>query len=187
MPFDRKFMSPNTFSCMHRGPNCVACRTPVQFFGGFGGAHRKSPTGGSAKGIPLNARTPLVWVAEPSRVPLAVLTRSAPNNEAMDMVRIRVLPIRVRAIYSDSPGGDADYNNGREGVADQRNRPREQAANWRGAGNCVSPAASSAASSSGTWAGCGTGFRKGVRRSPSPTSDTPSELRFPLPHVLSID
>ena len=72
MPFERKFMSPKSARCMQRGPNCVAWRTPVQFLTGCGGFQRRSPTGGAANGMPLNARTPLS--SAPSTTPLAVLT-----------------------------------------------------------------------------------------------------------------
>jgi hypothetical protein len=64
---------------MHRGPNASALRTPVQFFAGCGSLQRKSPTGGSAKGIPLKLRTPEFSRVVASRKPLATLTRSAPN------------------------------------------------------------------------------------------------------------
>src|SRR5581483_10883327 len=85
IPFDRKFMSPKTARCMHRGPNFSALRTPVQFLGGCGGFQRKSPMGGSAKGIPLNSRTPVAESVVPASVPLAVFTWSAAN--APDAVR----------------------------------------------------------------------------------------------------
>src|SRR5262249_26433633 len=38
------------------GPNSSACRTPVQAGTGCGGLQRSGPTGGTAKGIPLNTR-----------------------------------------------------------------------------------------------------------------------------------
>jgi hypothetical protein len=40
--------------CIGLAENSWHFRTPVQFFTGCGAFQRKSPTGGAAKGIPLN-------------------------------------------------------------------------------------------------------------------------------------
>src|SRR5580693_5086629 len=42
------------FSCMGLGPKLSHLRTPPQGFTGCGSFHLRSPTGGAAKGIPLN-------------------------------------------------------------------------------------------------------------------------------------
>ena len=68
-------MSPKMARCMARGPNLSACRTPCHFLTGCGGFHRKSPTGGSANGIPLKTRIPSCS-AVPSTAPFFVSTRS---------------------------------------------------------------------------------------------------------------
>jgi hypothetical protein len=44
---------------------------------GCGGCQRKSPTGGAAKGTPLKILSEESALTVPSRMPLAVLTRSA--------------------------------------------------------------------------------------------------------------
>ena len=76
MPSERKTISPKSGSCMARGPNLSALRTPSQSLTGWGGFQRRSPTGGWANGTPLNARTPFSSVT-PSMTPLAVRTRSS--------------------------------------------------------------------------------------------------------------
>src|SRR5262245_15670742 len=65
---------------MHRGPNWSALRTALQFLTGCGSRQRRSPTGGWPKGIPLKLRTPFLGAAVDSRMPLAILTRSAAND-----------------------------------------------------------------------------------------------------------
>src|SRR5438477_6198438 len=72
MPFDRKLMSPKTGSCMARGPNLSALRTPVQFGTGCGSLQRKFPVGAAAKGTPLNVLMPDSFT--PSNVPLEIFT-----------------------------------------------------------------------------------------------------------------
>ena len=54
---ERKFMSPNSGSCMQRGPNCLASLTPSQWTAGAGGAKRRFPVGGSANGTPRKTRS----------------------------------------------------------------------------------------------------------------------------------
>src|SRR3954466_3219988 len=70
---------------MQRGPNSSALRAPAHFFTGRGSRHRRLPTGGWAKGMPLKLRTPSLGAALASRAPLAVLTRSA-----ADAVKARI-------------------------------------------------------------------------------------------------
>src|SRR5580658_8730579 len=73
---------------MHRGPNWPALRAPVQFLTGCGSRQRRSPTGGCAKGMPLKLRTPSLGVEVDSRMPFAVVTRSAAragNTAALQM------------------------------------------------------------------------------------------------------
>src|SRR5262245_59421348 len=55
--------------------NCSVLRTPSHFAGRCGSFQRKSPTGGAAKGIPLNARTPDESVT-PEILPVAMATGS---------------------------------------------------------------------------------------------------------------
>src|ERR1035438_10226498 len=65
---------------MHRGPKWSALRTPFQFLTGWGSRQRRSPTGGWPNGMPLKLRTPSLGASVDSRMPLAVLTRSAAND-----------------------------------------------------------------------------------------------------------
>ena len=44
--------------CMQLAPYSAAWRTPVHGAAGWGGRHRRSPTGGAAKGMPLKETTP---------------------------------------------------------------------------------------------------------------------------------
>src|SRR5579872_2561078 len=44
--------------CMQSAPNSVAGRIPLHRTAGWGGRHRKSPTGGAAKGMPWYDATP---------------------------------------------------------------------------------------------------------------------------------
>jgi hypothetical protein len=53
--------------CMQAVPNLTVCRTPDQGFTGWGACQRSSPTGGAAKGIPLNSEIPSTTV--PAIVP----------------------------------------------------------------------------------------------------------------------
>ena len=48
MPAERNRMSPNSGSCMQRGPKCFAWRTPLQVEAGCGGFQRSAPIGGAA-------------------------------------------------------------------------------------------------------------------------------------------
>src|SRR5689334_7468117 len=58
--------------CMGPGANLSACRTPSHFLGGCGARQRRSPTGGSAKGIPLYTTNPSSNV--PCNKPCSTLT-----------------------------------------------------------------------------------------------------------------
>src|SRR2546421_2573069 len=75
MLLERKLISPKRGSCMARGANWSALRTPDQLTTGCGGLHRSSPTGGAAKGIPLKLRSPESGSEVPSMMPLVVMTR----------------------------------------------------------------------------------------------------------------
>ena len=55
-------------------------RQRVVSSGGAGGAKRRSPTGGAAKGMPLNMRTPL-GATTPSSTPVAIRTRGPAGAE----------------------------------------------------------------------------------------------------------
>src|SRR2546423_14902541 len=77
MLLERKLISPKRGSCMARGANWSALRTPDQLTTGCGGLHRSSPTGGGAKGIPLELRRPESGPEVPSMMPLVVTTRLA--------------------------------------------------------------------------------------------------------------
>src|ERR1019366_8282778 len=59
---------------MQRGPNFTALRTPFQAGTGWGAFQRNGPTGGAAKGMPLNAVTPLL--AAPFTRPVSTFTVS---------------------------------------------------------------------------------------------------------------
>src|SRR5687767_8188554 len=48
--------------CMQADANAVACFTPDQDLTGCGAFHRRSPTGGAAKGMPLNVETSFATV-----------------------------------------------------------------------------------------------------------------------------
>src|SRR4051794_19896598 len=85
-------MSPKTGSCIQRGPKLVAGRTSLQFRTGCGAFQRRSPTGGSANGRPLKARTPLACGPVPSTTPDASLTRSGPAAKAE---AVRVTAVRI--------------------------------------------------------------------------------------------
>jgi hypothetical protein len=68
-------MSPNTGSCIARGPNLSARRTPDQLRTGSGGAKRSSPIGGSANGIPRKTLMSEPGSRIPSTIPLVVAMR----------------------------------------------------------------------------------------------------------------
>src|SRR5260370_525687 len=61
--------------CMQTLPNPAASRIPDHGSGGCGSRQRSGPTGGAAKGMPLNARTPDFNVT-PEINPLLILTGS---------------------------------------------------------------------------------------------------------------
>src|ERR1017187_10813019 len=99
--------------CMQRAPYSEALRTPVQDGGGCGAFQRNGPTGGAAKGMPLNVRTLPSALITPSSTPLAVRSCSKricwatrvwmPNRAAMTNARFmtkmlsRVACSRARA------------------------------------------------------------------------------------------
>src|SRR5690606_36011975 len=59
---------------MHGAPYWLASRTPSHPAGDCGGFHRRSPTGGAAKGIPLNTVTPSTLLDTPCTRPCCVRT-----------------------------------------------------------------------------------------------------------------
>ena len=59
------FRRPTPFGCTQTLPNCSAFRTPSHLAAGCGSFHRSGPTGGAAKGMPLNTRTDAVPVEAP--------------------------------------------------------------------------------------------------------------------------
>src|SRR5579883_3123382 len=66
----------STMAWIQLAPNRSARRTPDQRAAGFGARQRKSPTGGAAKGIPLNATTAGSLPVIPRRGPVSVRTGS---------------------------------------------------------------------------------------------------------------
>src|SRR3954451_3361239 len=60
---------------IQHGPNLSALRTPGQLFTGCGGAKRRSPIGGSAKGMPRKIVISEPGSRAPSRTPLVVAMR----------------------------------------------------------------------------------------------------------------
>src|ERR1700722_10755203 len=67
---------------MHAAPKAFAARgSAPHFTGGFGGAHRSSPTGGAANGTPRNALTPLSVV--PTSTPCTTVARGSASRAAM--------------------------------------------------------------------------------------------------------
>src|SRR5438093_3007284 len=70
------FRRPMPFGCTQTSPNVSALRTPLHFAIGCGARHRCAPTGGAAKGTPLNTRTPGADADVPESRPASVLTGS---------------------------------------------------------------------------------------------------------------
>src|SRR2546421_633095 len=105
MLLERKLISPKRGSCMARGANWSALRTPDQLTTGCGGLHRSSPTGGAAKGIPLKLRSPESGYQitinykgnQPGLIRFASLRRKARNDVAeVGTVERRVFIDRAR-------------------------------------------------------------------------------------------
>src|SRR5471030_3048890 len=67
-------------NCMQSGPYSLAERTPCHAVAGCGARQRKSPTGGAANGMPLNAMTPSCTL--PRTTPVSRLA-SMPGDAAM--------------------------------------------------------------------------------------------------------
>src|SRR6266567_4058156 len=111
---------------MQRGPNWPALRTPLQFLTGCGSRQRRSPTGGWPKGMPLKLRTPSWGASVDSRMPLAVLTRSAATDGGIATAQTAMAGrINVEAFIEISTHQDS--NTGREWAAG-----REAARSYRG-------------------------------------------------------
>src|SRR3954466_2485411 len=67
----------NGAPAVHGAPKAVALRTPSHFAAGCGARHRFSPSGGAAKGMPLNTRTAACPApVAPDRRPVSILTCS---------------------------------------------------------------------------------------------------------------
>ncbi len=62
--------------CMQPAPKCVAWRTPAQGFTGWGAFQRRGPTGGAAKGMPLNIESPPE--TSPATIPPVTLAWAIP-------------------------------------------------------------------------------------------------------------
>src|SRR5882724_4669862 len=102
---------------MQRGPNWSALRVPFQSVTGWGGCHLNSPTGGDAKGTPLNVRTPVLLSTVPSITPFAVLTLICPKqlsdstatNRTTVIERTENLSFMLATYLSSGENGDAVY------------------------------------------------------------------------------
>src|SRR5207248_11498383 len=76
---------------------------------GCGGFQRRSPTGGAANGMPLNARTPQRASTVPSRIPSAVRTRSEEEGPATPIAARTVIAGRRSkrdVVIGSSPPGE---------------------------------------------------------------------------------
>src|ERR1700733_13060712 len=83
----------------HVGLNSVAVFTPSHLTGGCASFHRKSPTGGAAKGMPLNMRTLASWLGVPATDPESVLTGSKIAARETAPIRVpRARRMRLRFI-----------------------------------------------------------------------------------------
>src|SRR5690242_12633318 len=83
----------------HVGLNSVAIFTPSHLAGGCAAFHRKSPTGGAAKGMPLNIRTLASWLDVPATDPELVLTGSGIAAKETAAIRVpRARRMRLRFI-----------------------------------------------------------------------------------------
>src|SRR6185295_484057 len=73
-------------ACMGLGPKLSHLRTPSQGFTGCGSFHLRSPTGGAAKGIPLNAYTSPEALITPDTRPASVFITSRPFVDFLNEV-----------------------------------------------------------------------------------------------------
>src|SRR5579863_772459 len=81
------------------GLNSVAIFTPSHLAGGCATFHRKSPTGGAAKGMPLNIRTLASVLDVPATDPESVLTGSGIAARETAAIRVpRARRVRLRFI-----------------------------------------------------------------------------------------
>src|SRR5436190_18812244 len=88
-------------------PMRLASRTRSQCVTGCGARHRRSPTGGAAYGIPLNAIAPLAESMRPSSVPASIVTRGlagdgAPAVVAQAAKETAIRPLRAALIAAPS-------------------------------------------------------------------------------------
>ena len=77
---------PNISPCMQCGLQVSARNTPSQGITGCGGRQRRAPTGGAAKGMPLNRCTPDSERVVPSTRPPVIPSRAAAEHEAAKQV-----------------------------------------------------------------------------------------------------
>jgi hypothetical protein len=83
----------------HVGLNSVAIFTPSHLTGGCAVFHRKSPTGGAAKGMPLNMYTLASVLDVPATDPESVLTESGIAARETTASRVsRARRVRLRFI-----------------------------------------------------------------------------------------
>src|SRR6185503_8725327 len=83
----------------HVGLNSVAIFTPAHLAGGCATFHRSSPTGGAAKGMPLNMRTLASVLDVPATDPESVLTGSGIAARETAAIRVpRARRVRLRFI-----------------------------------------------------------------------------------------
>src|ERR1700676_1725773 len=78
------------FACMGLGPKLSHLRTPIQGFTGCGSFHLRSPTGGAAKGIPLNANTSPLALITPDIWPASVFITSKLFTDFLNEIIPRV-------------------------------------------------------------------------------------------------
>src|ERR1700733_5707085 len=72
---NRQFSLPAPDVCVHSLPKAVAGNVVVHAVGGWGGLHRRRPTGGAAYGIPSHSLTPrAVVLVRPQTCPYLVWT-----------------------------------------------------------------------------------------------------------------
>src|SRR5690242_12484532 len=84
-------MSPNTLVCRQADPNLSAARTPVHLSAGCGAFHRRSPTGGAAKGTSLNIRTLPSALIVPCSFPVETVTWSVAALDTVDTAQMSMI------------------------------------------------------------------------------------------------
>src|SRR5229473_4412388 len=94
--------SPPPLDCMHWLAKAVALSVSLQGAASWGGAQRRFPTGGAAKGIPSHELMPLMTM--PQTAPLSVCT-VVPGSHALPTLPMRLLTISLGStpIYASPP------------------------------------------------------------------------------------